>query len=154
MGKYNFSAQKWAEFEKRLESLEKANNDLRKENAELRKAAAPPRKKRILMSDMKNGESAKRLFCFKATADERVIKCPDEFNNNFNTFYQNLFRAMDPCAGTRIKGHNPALRYKPIMDLPEAEYDVYVEVLDEVVCTLSYGKAKLEKLREGKEALG
>lgn len=154
MGKYNFSAQKWAEFEKRLESLEKANNDLRKENAELRKAAAPPKKRRIFTDDMKNGESARKLFGFKPTVDGRVVRCPDEFHSNFNTFYQNLFRAMDPCAMVKTNGGKPVLRYKPIMDLPESEYDVYVEVLDEVICTLSYGKAKLEKLREDKKAVG
>lgn len=54
MGKYNFSAQRFMEIEKRLAELEKANEELRAENASLRKPKKPSHKDRGVMNNWQN----------------------------------------------------------------------------------------------------
>lgn len=84
MGKYNFSAQKWAEIEQRLEALEQANNELRKENAMLRSQVTASTPDRLLSRDIGNYDKAVALF---AVPDDKST------GNNFATFYRNIFRA-------------------------------------------------------------
>lgn len=78
MGKYNFSAQKWAEIEQRLEALEQANNELRKENAMLRSQAKTSTPDRVLSRDIGNYDKAVALF---AVPDDKST------GNNFATLY-------------------------------------------------------------------
>ena len=134
MGKYNFSAQKWAEIEQRLEALEQANNELRKENAMLRSQAKEKPLDRLLSRDIGNYDKAVALFAV-----------PDDKNtgNNFATFYRNIFRALNPKVST-FKDGETRVTYIGTNAVTDAEYRIYCETLEAVIDTIYYAKTKMK----------
>ncbi len=134
MGKYNFTAQKWAEIEQRLEALEQANNELRKENAMLRSQAKDKSLDRLLSRDIGNYDKAVALF---AVPDDKTT------GNNFATFYRNIFRALNPKVST-FKDGETRVTYIGTHDVTDAEYRIYCETLEAVIDTIYYAKKKMK----------
>lgn len=140
MGKYNFSAMKFEELEKRLEALEKSNAELRKENAVLRKREYFA-KQRIISDDISNYDKAKELFGIKAE-NGKIVPSEDRTKSNFGVFYQNVFRALNPAVRD-YKGIQ-SLVYTPITSLTDEEYNIHTETLEAVIDIIYYAKAKLK----------
>lgn len=144
MGKYNFTAQKWAEFEQRLKALEQANDALRAENATLRQnipQVAEPL--RLLSADISNYDKATELFGIDVENDELVADTAAT-RKNFATFYQNIFRALNPRVYAK-EGHSSRIVYVGINDVTPEQYQVYVECLEACIDTIYYAKKKLKK---------
>lgn len=139
MGKYNFESRKIEEILKRLDELEKANNDLRKENARL-KAVSPV--KREVTRAIKNHDKAHELFAI-SEHNGKIIHDEKGFRGNFGTFYQNVFRAINPKV--RKSGSRSGLMYTPVEELTDEEYEIYIQALEEVIDLVYYAKKKLEK---------
>lgn len=139
MGKYNFESKKLEEILKRLEALEEANNKLRKENAAL-KAGTP--NKREVAKAIENRDKAHELFAISEHNGEII---PDDkgFRGNFGTFYQNIFRALNPKV--RKSGNRSGLIYTPVEELSESDYKIYIETLEECIDIIYYAKSKLGK---------
>lgn len=144
MGKYNFSAMKFEELEKRLEALERSNEELKRENAVLR-AAHNFNQQRIISNDIKNYDKALELFGI-APKGGKIIPTPDAFKQNFQVFYQNIFRALNPTIRSNNGREN--LIYTPVSALTEEEYQVYTETLEAVIDIVYYAKGKLIKEKE------
>lgn len=142
MGKYNFENKKIEEILKRLDVLEKANNELRKENAAL-KAGTP--NKREVAKAIENRDKAHELFAISEHNGEII---PDDkgFRGNFGTFYQNIFRALNPKV--RKSGNRSGLMYTPVEELSESDYKIYIETLEECIDIIYYAKSKLGKDEE------
>lgn len=140
MGKYNFSAMKFEELEKRLEALEKSNAELREENAKLRKCEyfAKPR---VISESISNYDKAKELFGIKAEGG-KIVPCEDRTRINFGVFYQNIFRALYPAV--RDYNGKQSIVYTPITSLTDEEYKVHTEALEAVIDIIYYAKGKLE----------
>lgn len=134
MGKYNFTAQKWAEFEQRLKALESANNDLRKENAALKAQIKPKAPDRNLSRDINNYDKAGLLFGVPDT---------ESIGNNFATFYRNIFRALNPKINNQKNG-GYRISYIGTQEVTDEEYRIYVETLEAVIDTIYYAKKKME----------
>lgn len=143
MGKYNFSAMKFEEIERRLEALEQSNERLKSENAALR-AANNFNQARIISSDIKNYDMAQELFGI-APQNGEITCCPQAVKKNFQTFYQNIFRAVRPT----IRSYNggETLVYTPISTLSESEYQIYVETLEAVIDIVYYAKNKMQNAK-------
>lgn len=151
MGKYNFRTQEIAEIMSRLEALEKANNELRKENAELRKykQLTPGR---ILTCDIKNIDKAKELLSYSAQEGE-LIRDERAFKANFQVFYQNVFRVLNPCVRKYSdKRHNQGIRCTPINELTDEEYKIYLDTLEAVIDTIYYAKTKMKGMSDNGDA--
>lgn len=134
MEKYNFTAQKWAEIEQRLEALEQANNELRKENAALRSQAKEKSLDRVLSRDIGNYDKAIALFAV-----------PDDTNtgNNFATFYRNIFRALNPKVSA-FKDGETRVTYTGTHEVTDAEYRIYCDTLEAVIDTIYYAQMKMK----------
>jgi len=146
MGKYNFSTQKIAELEKRIAEMEARNHELEKMISESGLGLLHNKKKRrIITKDIEKLEYAKKLFCVKIENDNRDSS--EIFKSNFQVFYQNIFRALDP--DTR-KDNRPGLTYKPVNELTDKEYEVYINCLDACLEIVSYSQDKLRKIKEEK----
>lgn len=144
MGKYNFSAQKWAEFEQRLKALEEANIKLKRENADLRSKA-----ERDIMKDCDCEDAIKAVFGFDAEFGI-VVYSPSKAKERFRTFYQTLLKHIIPKAYTSPDGRERIV-YKPLGELNENEYKICVDTLASVIDTMNYGKKKIQDLKEDKE---
>jgi hypothetical protein len=151
MGKYNFRTQEIAEIMSRLEALEKANNELRKENAELRKykQLTPGR---TLTCDIKNIDKAKDLLSYSAQEGE-LIRDERAFKSNFQVFYQNVFRALNPCVRKyNNERKSEGIRCTPINELTDEEYKIYLDTLEAVIDTIYYAKTKMKGMNDNGNA--
>lgn len=151
MGKYNFSAQRFMEIEKRLAELEKANEELRAENASLRKPKKPSHKDRGVMNNIKNTAQARVLFDVEAK-NGKVIISKNKFKENLSVFYQNIGRVLDPSVRKRNNNAKSAeaLSYTPLTEITDEEFDIYMSVIDQCIEAIAYGKTQLSNLRNGK----
>lgn len=144
MGKYNFSAAKFAEIEKRLADLEMQNAKLLEENRILN-SKTEKQPERNLYREIKDSSKISSLFGF--SADDGILK-PTENNakiySNFQTFYTNVLRALKPFvrkkatgkAGYRIIG-------TPMNEFSDEEWKIAVETVEAVVDTIYYAKQKM-----------
>ena len=146
MGKYNFSAAKFDEILARLDTLEQRNVELAAENARL-KAIRNIMPVRIVIDDIGNSESAKQLFSV-ASHDNEIIKDQKSFKANFQIFYQNIFRALNPYP--RIYKNRETITYTPINTLSEEEYQIHIQTLEAIIDTIFYAKQKLNNIRGDK----
>jgi hypothetical protein len=146
MGKYNFSAQKFAELERRLEALEAANNELHKENAQLRaKFPADPVPQRCLRNSISNYDKVREL-CGYAAKNGELVKTDDEtiIGHNFTVFYQNVARIVAQVCYFEEKMKKSRIRGQNIADFSNNDYTVFAETVEAVVDTLYYAKKKME----------
>lgn len=144
-GRFDFSAMGFEELVKRLDALEAANEELRKENRKLRESLPD---KRLLLKDMVNGNKAIDLFSVDITNDGQLYKTTDmdTAKKNFVTFYQNVFRALNPEVRPSKTGKNGyALTYKGFTDISDEDYKVYIDTIDACVDIIYYAKQKIEK---------
>ena len=146
MGKYNFSAMKFEELERRLEALEKANNELRKENARLKKNGFSARS---LFKDISNSDKATQLFSIDIDKGN-VIKSEKALDSRFKVFYQNIFRILSPCCYTDPKTGAERLQYTFFEQLSDEEYKIHVETLEAIIDLIYYAQIKLNKIKEDK----
>lgn len=143
MGKYNFSAMKFEELERRLEALEKANNELRKENARLKKDGY---RKRSLFKDISNADKATQLFSVDVEKGQ-VIKSTEAFDKRFKVFYQNVFRILNPCCYTDTRTGAERLQYTFFETLSDEEYKIHVETLEAIIDLIYYAQLKLREVK-------
>lgn len=148
MGKYNFSTQKIADLEKRIAEMERRNHELERKLSECSVGLVINKKKRRLITqDINNKFEAKRLFCVKFKNDNRDPA--DIFKSNFHTFYQNIFRALDPVE--RKDDKRSGVVCKAVNELSEEEYKIYIDVLDSCIKTIDNGRTMLEEIGEKSE---
>ena len=146
MGKYNFNTQKIADLEKRIAEMEARNHELEKMISESGLGLLQNKKKRrIITKDIEKTFDAKKLFCVKLKNDNRDTEAI--YKSNFQVFYQNIFRALDPV---ERKDNRPGLTYKPVNELTDKEYEVYISCLDACLEIVSYSQDKLKKIKEEK----
>lgn len=146
MGKYNFSAMKFDELERRLAALETANNELRKENAELRQGTNRKcRSRPKLIQEIYN--KTKVLDLFGISFIRNTIKRNETVAvHQFLTLYRTVFKYMDPVIYTSPSGTS-TISYKPLETLNDEEYRVYVSTIEKIVDIMFEGKQQLEKLK-------
>jgi len=141
MGKWDFSIDQYNRIMARLDELERTNNELRAENAELRRCGSIITS-RLPLKDINNSEKARELFEVAPVKGE-IVKSSDMFKSNFQTFYQNVFRALNPAV--RQKGENETIVYTPINTLTGEEYQISIEALEAVIDVIFYAKQKMKK---------
>ena len=141
MGKWDFSIDQYNRIMARLDELERTNNELRAENAELRRCGSIITS-RLPLKDINNSEKARELFEV-APVKGKIVKSSDMFKSNFQTFYQNVFRALNPAV--RAKGENETIVYTPINTLTAEEYQISIEALEAVIDVIFYAKQKMKK---------
>ena len=144
MGKYNFSAAKFAELEQRLEAL-------KKENAVLRAKYGKKEKRRSLLRDLSNADKARAIFRIEAQGGE-IVYSEDAEAHNFLTFYQNNLRWIAPLAYKNPTSGKERVVYGRLENFTDAEYKVITETLEAIVDVIAYSKEKLEKLKEESNA--
>ena len=142
MGKYNFTSEKFANIERRLTELEQENAKLKELLEESKKTETRP--VRNVANDINNFDKAKELFSIWVK-DNKIVKDETYLKNNFQTFYQNLFRAIfpHPCDDNKRQ----KIRYTPVNELSDEEYNIYIETLEAVIDVVYYAN---KKIKEGK----
>ena len=142
MGKYNFTSEKFASIERRLTELEQENAKLKEMLEETKKTDIKP--VRNVANDINNFDKAKELFSIWVK-DNKIVKDETYLKNNFQTFYQNLFRAIfpHPCDDNKRQ----KIRYTPVNELSDEEYNIYIETLEAVIDVVYYAN---KKIKEGK----
>lgn len=140
MGKYNFTSEKFANIERRLTELEQENAKLKELLEETKKTETRPM--RNVANDINNFDKAKELFSIWVK-DNKIVKDETYLKNNFQTFYQNLFRAIYPYPCDDNKRQK--IRYTPVNDLSEEEYGVYIETLEAVIDVVYYANKKIKE---------
>lgn len=145
MGKYNFSATRFAEIEKKLAELEMKCSNLEAENAKLKKGRIAPTK-RSLLNEVSNYGKVKELFGYDPSSGElKTTENREKIGANFQTFYTNVLRALKPCIR---KSESKSCPYRiigtPQAELNEKEWNVVVETIETVVDTIYYAKQKME----------
>lgn len=145
MGKYNFSAAKFAEIEKRLADLEMQNAKLLAENRLLNSTIVKKNPERNLYREVKDSSKISSLFGF--SADGGFLKPTDDqakTYNNFQTFYTNILRALKPFVREKITGQaGYRIVGTPINELNDKEWEIVVETMDAIIDTIFYAKVKM-----------
>lgn len=145
MGKYNFSAAKFAEIEKRLADLEMQNAKLLAENRSLNSMIAKKNPERNLYREVKDSSKISSLFGF--SADGGILKPTGDqakTHNNFQTFYTNILRALKPFVREKITGQaGYRIVGTPINELSDKEWEIVVETMDAIIDTIFYAKVKM-----------
>lgn len=149
MGKYNFSAMKFEEIEKRISELEARsakfeaeNRKLKEENAELKEKTALQRN---LVDEIEDYSKVKALFGLDATDGVlKPINSRTKTYSNFQTFYVNILRALKPYVhkNTSKKGEYRIVS-TPLKDFSNEEWKIVVETVNAVVDTIYYAKLKM-----------
>lgn len=144
MGKYNFSATRFAEIEKKLAELEAKCSKLEAENAELKKRETAPTERSLLL-EISNYDKVKELFGLDASSGElEVTESRTKIGANFQTFYINVIRALKPCVR---KSESKTSKYRivgtPQAEIGDTEWKIVVETVEAVVDTIYYAKKKM-----------
>lgn len=140
MGKNNFTS--YADVMNRLEMLEKKCEELRKENASLR-IAQNLRQPRNLFRDIANQDKAKELFGIAAIAG-KVQRDDTNLKQNFETFYKNVFKILNPNYYYNEKKKSETITYTATSSLTDEEYQIYVETLEAVIDVIYYAQKKMK----------
>lgn len=145
MGKYNFSAAKFAEIEKRLADLEMQNAKLLAENKSLNSMIVKKKPERNLYREIKDSSRITSLFGF--SADDGILKPTDDqakIYNNFQTFYTNILRALKPFVREKVIGQaGYRITGTPINEFSDKEWEIVVETMDAIIDTIYYAKFKM-----------
>lgn len=141
MAKWDFSIEQYNKIMARLDDLERTNQELRAENAELRRCGSVIAS-RFPLKDINNADKARELFEI-APSNGKIVKSSESFKRNFQVFYQNIFRALNPKA--RVNSGNESIVYTPINTLTSEEYQISIEALEAVIDVVYYAKQKLNK---------
>lgn len=144
MGKYNFTSEKFANIERRLTELEQENARLKElletSIEELNKIETRP--VRNISKDINNFDKAKELFSIWVK-NNKIVKDETYLKNNFQTFYQNIFRAIYPYPCEDNKRQK--IRYTPVNELSDEKYDIYIETLEAVIDVVYYANKKIKE---------
>lgn len=158
MGKYNFSAMKFDEIEKRISGLEARSAKLEAENQRLRQENDELKgKQRSQVRDMTHEieDYSKLSALFGLDIVNGVLTPTDNGTKiymNFQTFYANVLRALKPYARkSTSKGESYRIVYTPIKDFSDDEWKIAVETVNAVVDTIYYAKLKMTTLSEAEK---
>lgn len=149
MGKYNFSAMKFDEIERRISELEiraaKSETENRKLKEENQRLKEKTRQVRDLAHEIEDYSKLQALFGFDIadgvliTTDSRT-----KINANFQTFYTNILRALKPIARKNDpKKDSYRITGTPQKDLSDAEWKITVEAVNAIIDTICYAKKKM-----------
>lgn len=151
MGKYNFSAMKFDEIEKRITGLEASCARLEAENIRLREENETLKGKTCQTRDLTHEieDYSKLQALFGLDIVDGVLKPTDsrtKINANFQTFYVNVLRALKPYVRKNTsKGERYRIVGTPLKDFGDAEWKVATEMLNAIVDTIYYAKIKMAK---------
>lgn len=149
MGKYNFSAIKFDEIEKRISGLEARSAKLEAENRRLREENETLKEKscqvRELTREIEDYSKLEALFGLDAS--DGILKPTDsrtKINANFQTFYVNILRALKPHVRRNTsKGEHYRIVGTPLTALSDEEWKTAAETINAVVDTIYYAKLKM-----------
>ena len=149
MGKYNFSAMKFNEIEKRIAELEARSAKLEAENRRLREENETLKEKscqgRDLTHEIEDYSKLKALFGLDIV--DGVLMPTDsrtKINANFQTFYVNILRALKPYVRKNTsKGEHYRIVNTPLKDFSNEEWKIAAEMVNAVVDTIYYAKLKM-----------
>ena len=121
---------------------------LREENARLKNEllALSRCSRKSILTSLSNRDKCIALFGVRAN-NELLCKDISNTDNNLNTFYCNIFRALNPVAKIKAKSNTDYISYIPLNELDNNDYSVYIETLESVIDTIYYAKAKLHNKR-------
>ena len=139
MGKNNFTS--YQDIVNRLEQLERECKELRRENAELRLTNA--KRSRYLFSNISNVDKARKLFGITAIGG-KVVEDETNLKQNFETFYKNVFKILNPCYYYNDKKMSASIVYTPTSTLTDEEYQIYVETLEAIIDVIYYAQKKMK----------
>ena len=122
-----------------IRTLETTNELLRKENKVLRRGRNT---KRSILDEMSNREKAVELLAVSVSNGE-LYRSTTHLYTNFQTFYCNIFRALNPAPVKNEKAGTEYIRYMPFEKANENDYAVYKEVLERCVDAIYEGKQLL-----------
>lgn len=151
MGKYNFSAMKFDEIEKKIAELEARSVRLEAENRRLREMNETRKEKtcpvRDLTHEIEDYSKLQALFGFDIVGGVlKPTKSREKINANFQTFYVNVLRALKPYVRkSTSKGEHYRIVSTPLKDFGDAEWKVATEMLNAIVDTIYYAKIKMTK---------
>lgn len=152
MGKYNFSATRFAEIEKKIAELEMKCSNLEAENAAL-KAGRIASTKRSLLLELGNYEKVKELFGYDPSSGElKTTENREKIGSNFHTFHTNIIRAIKPCIRKSVSKSCPyRIVGTPPNELDDKEWKIVVETIETIVDTIHYAKQKMkdENIKKG-----
>ncbi len=149
MGKYNFSAMKFDEIEKRIAGLEARSAKLEAENRRLREENETLREKSCQVRNLTHGieDYNKLKVLFGLDIVDGVLMPTDsrtKINANFQTFYVNVLRALKPYVRKNTsKGERYRIVSTPLKDFSDEEWKITVEMVNAIVDTIYYAKIKM-----------
>lgn len=149
MGKYNFSAMKFDEIEKRIAGLEARSARLEAENRRLREENETLKEKSCQTRDLTHEieDYSKLQALFGLDIVDGVLKPTDsrtKINANFQTFYVNVLRALKPYVRKNTsKGERYRIVSTPLKDLSDVEWKIAAEMVNAIVDTIYYAKIKM-----------
>lgn len=126
-----------------IETLEKNNALLKAELVREKKMHRTGRKRSIL-EDIDNREKAVELLAVGAK-NGKLYRSTTELYQNFQTFYSNLFRALNPSVVINTKAGTEYIRYSAINDLDENDYKIHIQLLQQCIELIYESKQKLGK---------
>ena len=143
-----------AELVEMVRALEQKNEALRTENRELNRALTYKRTgKRSLLDELRNREKVEELLAVGVSNGE-LYRSTANLYGNFQTFYANIFRAMNPAPVKNEKAGTEYIRYIPFEKACENDYEVYKSVLEQRVDIIYEGKGLLKCVNKIKPSKG
>ena len=153
MEKYNFSAMKFDEIEKRITGLEARSARLEAENIRLREENETLKGKTCQTRDLTHEieDYSKLQALFGLDIVDGVLKPTDsrtKINANFQTFYVNGLRALKPYVRKNTsKGERYRIVGTPLKNLSDREWKIAVETVNAIVDTIYYASMKMTEKR-------
>lgn len=97
---------------------------------------------RSLLDDMRNREKAEELLSI-SVEDGALFRSTTTMYSNFQTFFSNVFRVLNPRAIKNARGGADYIRYGPFADASEHDYQIYKRVIEDCIDIIYEAKKEL-----------
>lgn len=127
-----------------IEQLMARIAELEETNARLkRKVARRKETRRSLLYDINNNAKAVELLSIDHN-NGRLYKTKKSLYTNFQTFFTNILRVLNPAISRNYKTGNEFIRHYPITEVSANDYEVYKETIEACIDIIYENQKRLQ----------